>query len=776
MEQSFADLLTDAFSEQSLPSFPDEELDFESLYFDEKFEEDKTDSCHENIPIATEEDGALHQEAAGQTRVLSGFETSDTNMAENDDEQETDAKKGEEDFTSARLNVMNVDKSPEGHYESSDGDSTGEGSVSGEDEEVEEEDMGAGKRPGDWLMSVRCGEESWDGDKEDRIFAEGQPLAPEGTENPQVRNEEQGESDSDEDVSYFGRVPQRGSGTMVQGDGIEEEEQQREEERVENSSHTECEGMKIEKDEGKEGNLLANFEFPEISMRHLQDLIADDDTEDVDKMKHFSGDEHQEAGESFADYPSDFSSCEYMEDGGKNQDSKYKLNALPCTSDSGSNTKQSTHQERGVKDVTWMGSAVDTDEKEDQDLDPGGMGIDVDMKMMGLDLATGEIDKRGKTETVKHVLDSAAVKGRDDDDDDDGDETGEPMCLDAKDNTYTEEEEGQNGAIQSMPIFAQYQYTSEANTRVRHLPSDSDTYSSSEDEIQVRRSDDEEYTDNMMCRLDPEHNDLPEDAQLHSESRGNISDDLTVTNYRSRGDPAAFSISWDTATGGFLSEDLFLNPEDADTEETFPSIDIHSVVQLGDDAAIHPSNQGSVDDSFFFNSGYEASRVTELGEFGDDEYEEERNWEQEQERIKAFYKFYDDSEGEDGKEGRKIKVQFCTDPLSQVIHYETDSSDRESLNSSTDGEEDLSSAETYTEPRESETLKMNSALHPPHNLLPENVPDLGNTQKTHTRKQKCLGVLKLLLKLGLVTLMGLLMFWWATDQLDWLDQVAFFKG
>lgn len=94
---------------------------------------------------------------------------------------------------------------------------------------------------------------------------------------------------------------------------------------------------------------------------------------------------------------------------------------------------------------------------------------------------------------------------------------------------------------------------------------------------------------------------------------------------------------------------------------------------------------------------------------------------------------------------------------------------------------------------------MELACDPPNTQLQESVPDLSGAPLC-TRKDKvctnltslnihlvhyftsltcplflqCLSVLKLILKMGLVILMGLLMFWLATDQADWLGQVHFF--
>ncbi|XP_018521558.1 uncharacterized protein si:dkey-183p4.10 isoform X2 [Lates calcarifer] len=773
MEQNLSDLLSDAFSETSVPSFPDGDLDFENLNFDEKLEEDETDISHENSPA--KEDRALHQEATGETTVLSIMKTEDTHMAENaveeqsdddddddDDEEEEEEEEEEEDFQGVRVGLMSMDRTPEEDYASSDGDSEQE--ASGEDDEDEEVDMG--EEPGESLMSLCCGgeEKSCYGGKEDRIFAEGQPLAPEAAENSQVRNKEQGESERDEEASYFGRVPERCGEMTIKGDGIEEDEEERGEEKQDSSSDSEREAVKVEQEENtpaqcleqevenpyKVGPATASLEFPEISAQNLQDLIAEVDGEEYEeKMKDFSGEEHQEAGESFADYPSDFSSCEYVEDGVKNRESNSKSNpALLHMSGSDSNAKQNVCLEGAMTDITWMGKEEYADEEEDGYL----YSIDLEMdaeKFRSFNVAAGEEDGK-KTEIVEDVSGYSAVTASDD------------------------------------------------------QTSESESYSSSDDEVQHRRRD--EDPSDCTCMQDLENNKKLEDTWLYSEgsaafSRWSSSDSHPITS--SIADTADFSVNWDfdvSKTASLLSEDL-LTTEDTDKTETplsdvsqRPAEDInsYSVVQREDGKTTSPSYQGSVDDSFFFNTGLEASEVTELGQLGDDEYEEEeRNWEQEQERIKAFYKFYDDSKGEYEREERQIKVQFCADP---VIHYESDS-DRDSLSSSTDREEDLSSADTSEELREpDDTLQMIPVCDPPNiQLQEERVPDnmtenvlenvtenmlendLSNT-KICTRKHKCLGMLKLILKMGVVTGTGLLMFWLATDQLEWLSQASFFWG
>ncbi|XP_068454237.1 uncharacterized protein si:dkey-183p4.10 [Clinocottus analis] len=712
MEQSFADLLSDAFSETAATSFPDEDLDFENFIFEERFEADKTDISKESF--LTKEDGALQQEATCQTAVLSSTETKDINMAENVDEEQCDDKSKGEDLEGGGF--LNRDKTLEQDYSSSDGET--EEMSSGEDEEDEEDTMGTGEKPEDVLRLVHCSNEFCDGNKEDRLFTEGQPLAPEAAENPQVRNKEQGESESDEEVSYFERVPERCSEMMVRGDGIEEDEQERE--REEDSCDSEHEGMKVEQEEAAlcceqklenpcaDGSPKANLEFPEISAQNLQDLVAEVDREKYgEKIKDFSGEEHQDAGESFADYPSDFSSCEYVE--GQNQEKNHQSKALACASDSDSIPKQKSSQVKAVKDAMWMGRDEDTDDEGD------GFLYSKDLEVDANESKSLHVSDREKV-SVENVSADAAETAVDD------------------------------GSVTS----------------------ESDSYTSSDDEVQEKRSDEELF--DHMCLQDLERN-----KQL-VETRGGSG--AAFSGCYDRVNQADFNKDWTLdvlPTDTLLAEDL-LTTEDADEGDT-PLSDVtqcsaEEVVQRGDSKTTTPSSQGSLDDSFFFlNTETEASGIMETGELGEDEYEEERNWEEEQKRIKAFYEFYDDSDGENEREGRQIKVQFCADPLSQVIHYETDSSEQASLNSSTDGEEDMSSAETSEEFREHDDATiMSQACDPPNTQLPENVPDTSNTHMC-TRKHKCFNVLKLTLKMALVILTGLLMFWFATDHAGWLSHV-----
>ncbi|XP_053706082.1 uncharacterized protein si:dkey-183p4.10 isoform X3 [Synchiropus splendidus] len=169
------------------------------------------------------------------------------------------------------------------------------------------------------------------------------------------------------------------------------------------------------------------------------------------------------------------------------------------------------------------------------------------------------------------------------------------------------------------------------------------------------------------------------------------------------------------------------------------------------------TNQGSLDDSFFFNTGSEKSGKAELEKVDDNE--EERNWEQEQERIKAFYKFYDDSDEDSERPGRMIKVQFSPEPLSQVIHYETDSSDGESLRGFSE-DNDVDTDETVPEA---------SAL------MDTKVQEQNPHQKTKFGgKHKCPNILRLLLRASVVVSVGLLALWFAIKHLGMLQPFSLF--
>ncbi|RVE70436.1 hypothetical protein OJAV_G00064490 [Oryzias javanicus] len=658
--ENLADLLTDAFSETSVPSFHDEDLDFESLGFnDQRWRENAED---------TTTDEALLQEAAAESGALLNEDV--LFVAERADEERDSDESPEVNFE---------DETPEKDYESSDEDSDQEGSASGEDEEV---GSSTAEEPGELLMEAPY----LGGDKEDKIFTEGRPLDPEGGDNPQVRNKTHSEVEGEVDVGYFGGVPERSSEMMMMI-AMKEDEQERESEGMK-EKHAESAPSDGREDPCSDGKTSETF--PDISLECLQDLIDEVDGEEecVEKIAEFSGEEHQEAGESFADYPSDFSSCEYTEGGGN--DPEQKMNAEPSA-------RQDMNVEESAAGSKTTAEVFD-DEKEDEVL----YSIDLEMNTM-------LIQDEGQ-----HQLLLAASGG------DDGDETGESGSSSSSDDDekLTPEESEENMSLHdaiSAELTGNIQLYGDGIAMLSRWGA----------------SDDHHFTDN---------------------SDEFTSFDLLKTD----------NVPFETPLG--------TPPSDVNCS---PDEDLSTTSQNEERKKATLSNQGSIDDDFLFENEQSSTWNDEQGELGDDEDEKDR-WEQEHERIEAFYKFYNDSDEDNAGGERQTKVQFCSNPLSQVIHYDNESSDRDSDTSSSNREEDLNSAERSEELLETEDRSLiTPTSDPPTDQQPERPADVSDAPAC-TEQHESPRLLKLVLKMGVMMVMGLLMFCLTTDQADWFSQFFFF--
>ncbi|XP_027880736.1 glutamic acid-rich protein isoform X2 [Xiphophorus couchianus] len=602
MMEGFADLLTDAFSEGSVPSFSTGDLDFESFCFDERSEEEQ------NKNPKTENDEARLQEASAEgAALLEGPLADALNSDENAYKEQTDEENDEEGLNRVRFS----NETPEDdECPSSDGEEERSYFCSGRDGEEEAE----------------CQEEDEDTLKliyktVDGILEDEDSEILEDVDELQVSNNLQEEAHSDEEENG------------CRNENIAESPESEEEQEVDpDSSESDYEGVKTEEEEkekpGPADPADSGLEFSCISLQNLQDLISEVDGEVYEeKMSDFTGEEHQEAGESFADYPSDFSSGEYGRNAATARSASPRL-----------------REEEGLQRAVTESheSEEEGSGKEEEFLFSRDIEVNVEKMMMSLDEAAGD-EVEGKTE---HLL---------------------------RGTSFDDEEK----------------------------TSESDSYSSSDDEEPLRRSSDV-FSDKSRTRF-LEHNTNLENIRSLGASG---SDDSSFG--RDRYDPAEFLSSGlgELETKTFLYE-FFLSGEDTDGTESpnsggnqCPDQDVnsYSVVQKKDSIPASPFVQGSIDDSFFFNT--EPKDFTDDGqqeeeeeeEEEEDEYEERRNFEQMKQRIEAFKRFYDNSDDENGREERQIKVQFCADPLSQVNYYETDS-DRDSVSSSSDREEDLSSAE-----------------------------------------------------------------------------------
>lgn len=555
------------------------DFELQNLNFDEKSEKEEAQCSLKNKP--TQEDEALHQEGTGESELLFNVEAENMYLTENVADHQPEDPQDEEDFQGVS-SLVNTDRTPEEDCGSSDGGTDPDGPVSQEDEDNDDDDnkIGTTKTPGNLLMSESCDYEFDSGHRADEMFSEKTPLVPEDAELPQGRDEEEDEGEGHDYTWRYERFPDCGDEMMTKS----LEDEQKVEENV-----CECENIKVEPKVGPPaqcfeevespyGGASACLEFPSMSSQSLQDLIGEGN---VEKMKEFSGEEHEEAGESFADYPSDFSSCEYVGDGYKIQGSR------PPTSSCDSKDDTNNDTEGAVEDAVPMGPEEGTDEQEDGYLYSRDLEMDAE-RMVSFIVAAGDKDEKD-TEIGEDVLDDVTAR--------------------------------------------QWEDKSETVETLSKHPS--------EDEVQDQGERDNELLDNVDLK-DLQDKEQPEDTWPNSANMADCGE----------------GADWDyvlSKTSSFLSDQLIT--EDTVEAEVSPSdlnqsaagdSDSYSVEQREHRGNKTPAYQGSVDVSFFFNRDVE---ITELERMEDDDQDDEKSWEQEQERINALFEFYNNSEVQTEGEG-----------------------------------------------------------------------------------------------------------------------------
>ncbi|XP_060736665.1 enolase-phosphatase E1 isoform X1 [Tachysurus vachellii] len=179
------------------------------------------------------------------------------------------------------------------------------------------------------------------------------------------------------------------------------------------------------------------------------------------------------------------------------------------------------------------------------------------------------------------------------------------------------------------------------------------------------------------------------------------------------------------------------------------------------------------EDSFVINSvegeNQENEEDLDIEEFDIDDNEEgnERDWELEKTRIEAFYQFYGDQAEPDGEVGRNPKVSFLLD-------QESSSSEREEDSDSTEEEldSDLNIPDLNTSKPEYHSESDDDPLENPYyiersKLQPKEQQPMNVPVKQPPQRNKCLAVLKSTLAFGLLTAIGIVSFWWATENMEW---------
>nr|XP_029513082.1 uncharacterized protein LOC115127611 isoform X1 [Oncorhynchus nerka] len=618
---------------------------------------------------------------------------------------------------------------------------------SGEEEDTGIKNLGS---PGGWSVVVHYDEESWDGALQDieKIVTTGQPFAEQDSENREVRNAEQGTFENS-DVRCFVGVTE--DVTMeITADICEEEERQTDEENQEESSDSDLEVLtsSITKKQRKEANKVANLlsqqtvpreneeedeqeedGAPEVvcdwpdpaATQNVQALMVNAFVEHPlqKKMKEFQLDDHQEA-----DDPSVCSPCKYKKDGGK----------LSSPLEGIWNTEEK---------VDVVTASISPRVEGEQDLADCAMfktNIDASMrKSIGYHL--------------EPQSDNNSSRG-----------------------SSSEDEEEQQ----------KYKEEHQALPRYQGLPRRD--RGSEDSPLQVQWGGGEEDGSKQSVAADLHLSETISDVStftLHSEARrgraaitisrgtGNMSPSgseeslpaaLWTLEAEQREDKRETWL-WGEAGPGALEEEHLYKVQ----LELAGRLKSHIHTDISWDTGKNNVERGGLIQDY----QYDASGITESGELADEEDDEEdnRSWEQEKERIKAFYKFYNDEEEEGenatGTEcdfsGRKSSVQFCMDPLPQVIEYTDSSSDVDLVDNLSDGDEDLDSTERLEEQSEPERQRMSL----PETREPQGeLQDLSKMPQTHTKRDQCLRVLKLLVKITLLTVIGLLTFWWTRYQLD----------
>ncbi|XP_061115041.1 serine-aspartate repeat-containing protein I isoform X2 [Conger conger] len=190
----------------------------------------------------------------------------------------------------------------------------------------------------------------------------------------------------------------------------------------------------------------------------------------------------------------------------------------------------------------------------------------------------------------------------------------------------------------------------------------------------------------------------------------------------------------------------------------------------------------------------------------DEEEEEERNWEQERERIQAFYRYYGDEEEDygaqqedQGPSSRKHTVRFClpTLPLQRDSDSDMDTVSSSSEDSDSGGPGSVANAvriAAASAVRIAVADATSSQATGAGTWMPVRTEDgdceshreklsvfLQQTQVTQVelnkmsaelraqhQRSRVPSVMKTVLKMSLLSVLGVIMFWWATDQLEWI--------
>ncbi|KAK7135809.1 hypothetical protein R3I94_014474 [Phoxinus phoxinus] len=142
----------------------------------------------------------------------------------------------------------------------------------------------------------------------------------------------------------------------------------------------------------------------------------------------------------------------------------------------------------------------------------------------------------------------------------------------------------------------------------------------------------------------------------------------------------------------------------------------------------------------------------------------ERDMEQEQARIDSD-RYYEESVKEKQNEvtDRTHRVMFRLDKGSSQNEEDNDSSEQES-----NSEDDTANVQKTDDSSDSDEPHERRLYAGRYKVLPKGLQKAGKQLKEHPTRNKCLVLLRSVLAVSLATVVGILSYCWATDNLDWI--------
>ncbi|MFT7800984.1 uncharacterized protein LOC108939050 [Arapaima gigas] len=213
-----------------------------------------------------------------------------------------------------------------------------------------------------------------------------------------------------------------------------------------------------------------------------------------------------------------------------------------------------------------------------------------------------------------------------------------------------------------------------------------------------------------------------------------------------------------------------LDPEGAFNYDNTISQHIHEVGQLVDEITANLYSEHEA----------HSSVETQEHEFQDDDEEAQvRNWEEENKRIEAFNRYYNDDQGAGAADyaalknpERKHTVRFCIQPNLPTERQVGDLPGHQSLTTTAQEMKEVPKTLKQRDKSEDSDGKRHkedfALLLQQSQATQKELLKLNTELKAHCRKDKRPSVLHDCLKISLMTVVGVLFFWWATDQLEWM--------